>query len=320
MREDLDLQALRWVRNLCWAIGAALVILALTIGCPIRFPNLPGPAPTPTPTPPLPATCPDGFPPGPDGCPPPVTPDPLPGGDITSGDWVIVAPRPPAQYADQINAALVRLTSCEPPSRCPVKQEMFTFLGKVVVEVRRSGLNAGIQPGADEVAVGVKPYEVQGYHVFTCDPGCNTGVVGWAPGSVRDTWHAVENPPITSAPCPPLTNLKIKVTYLNPGSGVVDVTPRGPDCARCATINKGCDAGVCPLGPEGTPEFDAQRMACEDANGPYVFTFEGRPCDVDGSPCFHQNSNPLTVKVLAAGTVRVRAANGVGAEVVVNPQ
>lgn len=281
-----------------------VITLMMAIGCSIgsnRIPNIPptpAPAPTPTPTP---------------------TPTPIPttGGDIATGEWELVpGPRPPALYSNEVNTALVAITGCEVNSRCLLSSSAEYFLGETARELRALGLFAGIQPGADEVCVGVKPYECQGYHVY------NSGgpVVAWAPGCVRDTWHArTPTDPGPGPTCPPLTNLKMLVKALNPGSVVIDVTPRGPDCARCASINKGCDAGVCPLGPEGTPEFDAQRIACENAAGPYTFTFNGQPCDADGVPCFHQNTNPLTVKVLAPGLVEVRAPNGVGNQAQVNP-
>jgi hypothetical protein len=60
------------------------------------------------------------------------------------------------------------LTGCAPQSRCVLNEGMFDFLPKVALGLRAKGLYAGRQPGADEVCVGTKPSECQGYHAYVC--------------------------------------------------------------------------------------------------------------------------------------------------------
>lgn len=293
----------------------------------------PAPAPTPVPTPtPQPTPLPTPQP-----TPTPSAVCSFPQG-VAQGDYR-EGPNPQT-LAQTVDDTLVEMTGCAPRSDCVLGQSDPQFyLSAVIGRLRAKGLCAGqhIDGETDQLSVarsceaGViwENYQVVNYG--------NPRKVRWLPGSAMSGWIVPKScgtipapgptptpgpqptptptptPPPPGGACPTLTDLKMKVHSNNPGSAIVDVTPRGPDCARCASINKGCDAGVCPLGPEGTPEFDAQRIECERLFGPYVFRWNGALCGDPDVPCFHQDEqNPLTVKVLKSGTVSVASRSGVG--------
>jgi len=315
MRDNFD-TFLRVLRDLCFGLAIALLIFAFTVGCPIIKIVVPAP-PTPTPTP-VAVTCPDGFPPGPTGCPtkPPDSPKPpdppvKPGGDIVSGEWEMVVPRPEAGYTLQLNGAMqslteqLHLTNCEPQSRCVVPFSLNGWLGTVAVEMRNRGFYAGIQPGADELCIGVVPHECQGYHIYVAGQTPEKGTIGWAPGSVRDTWHARSQPDVGPDPttynCPPLGRITLNVRQQT--RLIVDATPQTSDKEWC-NANGFQGRNNCPMGQEGT----AQRPYCEEKAGPYVWTVAGGT--------FFLNDNPLQIIVtsyIPHGKVEIRGGNGVGA-------
>jgi hypothetical protein len=121
--------------------------------------------------------------------------------DIPNETAVAVVPRPSADPAitDAINGAMRRLKpACEVNSSCAIDVPLHAWLLAVADEVRKGpeGLCAGVQTDSeglvDQICVG-STQQCQGHHVYTCKPGCTTGVVGWAPGSYTnrngDTWR-----------------------------------------------------------------------------------------------------------------------------------
>jgi hypothetical protein len=92
-------------------------------------------------------------------------------------------------FTAEINAALKTLTGCEVNSDCRVPWGDQAFFAAVAAELRKQGLCAGQhdEGATDEIAVGARPGEVEGHHVYNY----GGGRVAWAPGSYRDTWVAV---------------------------------------------------------------------------------------------------------------------------------
>jgi hypothetical protein len=303
MRDWTD-TALKVATNLC--IGLALMIL-YTLPFIVACWEVPGLEPTPSPSP------------SPTAVPTP-TPTPVAGGDILQGvEWALVSPRPPARFTEDINAAMGALTACAPQSRCVVVEPMKVYLNRVAVELRTMGLYAGIQPGADEVCVGTKPSECQGYHAYVCSVDCNKGTVGWAPGSVRDTWHALSlpNPEPTPPPQlgwnPPPPRGVVIVKSVGVNRPVIDATPK--TVGQPVWCNAWSTGGNnCPGGGEGNP---TQRQAVEAIWGPWVWTIEGADCIASGA-CFLDGGNPL--RIVAPGSkgkrIRVTGGNGVFGEMV----
>lgn len=117
--------------------------------------------------------------------------------NIPNETAIAASPRPPADpgITAAINGALQRVTGCAVNSSCEIPEGMQPFFAKVTEEIRRGGLCAGVQTDSeglvDQICVGSEK-SCQGHHVYTCRPGCATGVVGWAPGSYSnrngDTW------------------------------------------------------------------------------------------------------------------------------------
>jgi hypothetical protein len=121
---------------------------------------------------------------------------------------ILVSPRPPARYTDQVNAVHRALNpGCAVNSACPITMQANAYRLAFAQKFRESfpDVCAGIQTDAnglvDEVCVGSRT-ECQGYHVFACkapppggcppgypDCGCDSGTAAWAPGASRDTWR-----------------------------------------------------------------------------------------------------------------------------------
>lgn len=234
-------------------------------------------------------------------------------------------PKPPAEpiLANAINTVMQRLhPECEVGSSCLVGVDAVTFRNQVVTELRKDGYCAGIQAGADEVCFGPGGVNwCQAFHCASCqqvtcppdNPDCGCGApyakIGWAPGSVRDTWRGPTN---TCLPCPSLGKIEAK----NAGvlRVVIDATPK--TCENRDWNNRCSNGMQCsPGGIEGADP--AQRQACERQWGPYTWTIDGVDCLVSGS-CWEDGGNPL--RIVAPGmegrTIRCTGANGVFGEVV----
>jgi hypothetical protein len=281
---------------------------------------VPTPVPTPIPTPvPTPTTC--TFPQG-----------------VPQFDFRIVPN--PREFSAIVDATIRENTFCSGETDCtwgPEDPQVYQDI--LIAALQRKGLCAGRHnPGNDQISV-----------ARTCAAGVvwenyqpvNYGGVQhkarFASANVKDGWVVPRScqsevppptPPPTSPPtptpeptpaptptpgaCPLMTFLKMDRKDL-PGIlfPVIDVTPQGPDKARCLTIGK--DQDKCPLGPEGpNPEDNAERIRCEIFYGPYAFSLNGHPCEEAGAGCFHHSPNPLNIKVSGHGTLRVEAkGNGV---------
>lgn len=250
----------------------------------------PNPVPTPTPTPtPIPGTC-----------------------SIPDSGATFITPRPPAQFSDVLNQTLQELYGGNVQSRVPIPVDMNTSLNQVVNALKKKGVCAGIQSGADEVCIFISPNKCQGYHTFTCDPGCTSGVVGWAPGSVRDTWVG-DLPVPEPTPTPNLATCPSSLDKFNPlsvrdqSAWIVDATPQTCDRDWCHA-NGFPDRTCCPMGIEGDP----QRHVCEQLFAPYSWFLNGSPCG--GADCFNNNGNNLQERIpkpTPGGTISIKAANGV---------
>lgn len=279
--------------------------LLLAASCPIK-PPVPGPSSTPTPAP---TATPTPIP-TPSACTiPDVGADPL-------------SPRPPAQFTNQVNLMLVSLYGGDPQSRVVINESLQVSLAKQVAALRALGICAGIQTGADEICILENPGICQGYHTFTCGITCDKGVVGWAPGSVRDTWvgSLPPTPPVstptlkpTSTPipvptltptpvvnCPPSLD-KIVIAVRDQASFIVDATPQTGNKDWC-NANGFPGRNFCPMGVEGGDS----RAFCENLFGPYTLACPGQNCFL--------NNNPLQAKVTKptpGGLVSFTAANQV---------
>jgi hypothetical protein len=271
-------------------------------------PTAPSPTSTPVPTPiptPLPTPTPTPLPT------PTPTPTPIPCSIPDIGSTPIT-PRPPAQFSDVLNSVLQSLYGGEPQSRVKINESMEVSLNRVILALKAKGICAGIQTGADEICILENPGICQGYHTFTCGPGCTTGVVGWAPGSVRDTWVGTPistlNPTPTPVPivsCPPTLD-KIVLNPRDQAAWIVDATPQTCNkdwCNSNAFPGRNC----CPMGAEG----NGNRPICEALFGPYTWTCPGQNC-------FPNGGNPLQERIpkpTLGGTITIKALNGVNSSV-----
>jgi hypothetical protein len=294
------------VKSLIIPVFALLAISAKD--CP-KPPN-PVPTPTPTSTPtPLPTPTP--------------TPTPIPC-SIPDAGSNFITPRPPAdsQIVSVLNSTLVSMTTCPPQSRCPIFTDQQTFLKQVVGQLALVGICSGIQTGADEICILESPGKCQGYHIFTCGTDCNRGVVGWAPGSVRDTWVIGQVPPTpiptpvpTPTPqlnCPPSLD-RIVLAVRSQAAFIVDATPQTGNKVWC-DANGFAGRNFCPMGAEGS----SSRPICEQLFAPYTWTYQNKPCPNDF--CFDNNGNNLQEKVRkdsGGGLIVIKALNGVSASATV---
>jgi len=300
-------------------LGAALLFIGCVTLVPGGNPGLPTPSPGTPPMDPSPICHPPDLvrecyvrPPGepwsylckdgatkvtgPAECPAPTTP---PAACVIPDEGAVKSTEPADTAAvAAVNAAALKVAGCAegPPSRCVVAQPMGAFLAAVVAELRAGGRCAGIQSGADEVAVLLAPGKAQGFHVFACGPTCARGTVAWAPGSVRDVWSSGGPPPVTppatcTEPTPDATLFKLDVRWNSARTVAwVDATPK-------ANAREWCEehfgpAGpwpnqnnrvVCPSRPEGHPE----RKACDEKHGRPIWLVEGQVAPSDPGDSFH---------------------------------
>lgn len=240
-------------------------------------PRKPAPEPAPTPGDPTPVCAPGAScgcwhrPPGSDWIQLPPCPTDPPATACTIPDQGAVrvepVPAPDPVVVAAVNAAALKVAGCAegPPSRCVVTQPMGAFLAAVVAELKAGGRCAGVQQGADEVCVVTAPGKCQGYHVYTCSATCERGVVGWGPGSARDTWVAPGPTPPTPEPptdpkpagkAPPPSKYvfdagRPQIAPANPAKVFWTVTPKVCDREYCSP-----DV-CCPYGKEGDPNRSA---------------------------------------------------------------
>jgi len=178
-----------------------------------------------------------------------------------------IVPRPNATFSDQLNLALQTLYGGEIGSRVVINESLKVSLNRVVIQLAKQGICAGIQDGgnADEVCIGDLS-RCQGYHSYTCGVNCDKGTVGWAPGSVRDTWVKSDivvpptpEPEPTPEPTPTLCNdftgfRDIKKLSHVGGRVNFNTTPEGCNRDKCNELGW-TGRLCCPLGTfQGTQE------------------------------------------------------------------
>jgi hypothetical protein len=157
------------------------------------------------------------------------------------------------------------------------------FYATVVARLQSLGYCAG-SFGTDQLMVGVLPGgPFRGYHLINH----GGGNVQFSPPLYTDSCTpilTIPTPgPISACPAPPVAKFRLHVSHPDtyPRGRRVDATPLAAGEAWCASQGfldpDGSGQGFCPLGPEGS----AQRVACEDREGPY--TWSGTP-DTVGNP------------------------------------
>lgn len=248
---------------------------AVQLACgPVPEPT-PSPVPTPLPTP-IPVPTPQPTPPAACSIP-----------DVGS---VAVSPVPASQYTAIVNAVLVELTGGTPQDRTVLLESQDSFNRRVVAQLLAHGICAAVQTGSDQITIG-DATRGQNYKVFTCDgdakcggvPGCGCnhgGAVGWAPGSVKDTWvppgpmpapTPTPVPEPTPQPTPtqgPPTASGCPAGTPGPAKYIVSCRVRNANFAFCDSTPKVHDRDYCAPDldcPYHGGEGSGERIACEKA-------------------------------------------------------
>lgn len=194
-------------------------------------------------------------------------------------------------FSDRIDGIMAAMTGCNVNSDCATGMTMCQFHTTVIGKLRAESLFAGWQDGVcanDEIAVGLRPDLVQGYHIYNEGGGkvvWSTGA-NWeiGKGAYRDTWKSFDTDPTPPPAEPPTTPVVTCPDTPPANTGTIhssikpakqdqtwnDFTPKLNDRDWCSAHYgpsgpwpDGRMLVVCALRPEGHPE----RRACDYALG-----------------------------------------------------